>query len=472
MARRVLVVDDDPGIRDALRMILEYEGYQVLTAADGKTALASLDAESVDAVLLDIKMPGMDGLEILDRIAERDAAPPVLMISGHGDIATAVEATRRGAVDFLEKPPERERILVSLQNALSRNSLVAENERLRQKLDEESVLVGKSAPMQKLRAEVARAAPTTATVLIMGESGTGKELVAREIHTGSRVAGSPFIQVNCAAIPEELIESELFGHEKGSFTGAVRRQTGKFVEADGGTIFLDEVGDMSARAQAKVLRVLEAGEVEPVGAARVRQVNVRVIAATNRDLTESIREALPRRPHFRLNVLPVRTPRCASGLRTSRIWVEHFTRLFSSRDNRKPRRYAPGALAVLKARSWPGNVRELKNLRRAGPHHGRQRPDRSERPAARGARVSDRHLGKRVAARDTLGVQGIRGTGIPCRQAARERLEHQPHGRGHRDAPLEPLQEDRASQDQPRGRRLGTSCSVILRSVATKDLGF
>ena len=363
MAKRVLVVDDDPGIRDALRMILEYEGYQVLTAADGKSALASLDADSIDAVLLDIKMPGMDGLEILDRIAEREGAPPVLMISGHGDIATAVEATRRGAVDFLEKPPERERILVSLQNALSRNSLVAENERLRQKLDEESVLVGKSAPMQKLRAEVARAAPTTATVLIMGESGTGKELVAREIHTGSRVAGSPFIQVNCAAIPEELIESELFGHEKGSFTGAVRRQTGKFVEADGGTIFLDEVGDMSARAQAKVLRVLEAGEVEPVGAARVRQVNVRVIAATNRDLTESIREGRFREDlYFRLNVLPVRTPPLRERTEDIPELVEHFTRLFSQRDNRKPRRYAPGALAVLKARSWPGNVRELKNL--------------------------------------------------------------------------------------------------------------
>jgi Response regulator containing CheY-like receiver, AAA-type ATPase, and DNA-binding domains len=344
-------------------MILEYEGYQVLTAADGKTALSSLDSERVDAVLLDIKMPGMDGLETLDRIAEREAAPPVLMISGHGDIATAVEATRRGAVDFLEKPPERERILVSLANALSRNTLVAENERLRQKLEEESVLVGKSVPMQKLRAEVARAAPTTATVLIMGESGTGKELVAREIHKGSKVAGSPFIQVNCAAIPEELIESELFGHEKGSFTGAVRRQTGKFVEADGGTIFLDEVGDMSARAQAKVLRVLEAGEVEPVGAARVRQVNVRVIAATNRDLTESIKEGRFREDlYFRLNVLPVRTPPLRERTDDIPELVEHFTRLFSQRDKRKPRRYAPGALAVLKARSWPGNVRELKNL--------------------------------------------------------------------------------------------------------------
>ncbi len=344
-------------------MILEYEGYQVTTASDGKTALAALEADRMDAVLLDIKMPGMDGLEILDRIVEREGAPPVLMISGHGDIATAVEATRRGAADFLEKPPERERILISLANALSRNSLAAENERLRRKLEEESVLVGKSAPMQRLRAEVARAAPTSATVLIVGESGTGKELVAREIHKGSKVAGGPFIQVNCAAIPEELIESELFGHEKGSFTGAVRKQVGKFVEADGGTIFLDEIGDMSARAQAKVLRVLEAGEVEPVGAARVRQVSVRVIAATNRDLTESIKEGHFREDlYFRLNVLPVRTPPLRERTEDIPELVEHFTRLFSQRDNRKPRRFAPGALGVLKARSWAGNVRELKNL--------------------------------------------------------------------------------------------------------------
>jgi len=363
MARKILVVDDDAGIRDALKMILEYEGYEVLSAPDGRTALADLDSTRIDAVLLDIKMPGMDGFEILDLVVAREDAPPVLMISGHGDIQTAIEATRRVAIDFLEKPPQRERILVSIQNALSRNTLRAENERLRQKLEEESVLVGKSAPMAKLRAEVARAAPTSATVLVTGESGTGKELVAREIHKGSRVSGGPFIQVNCAAIPEELIESELFGHEKGSFTGAVRRQTGKFVEADGGTIFLDEVGDMSARAQAKVLRVLEAGEVEPVGAARVRQVNVRVVAATNRDLTESIKNGRFREDlYFRLNVLPVRTPPLRERTEDVTELVEHFTRIYSQRDNQRPRRFAPSALAVLKARSWPGNVRELRNL--------------------------------------------------------------------------------------------------------------
>ncbi|HMF08243.1 MAG TPA: sigma-54 dependent transcriptional regulator [Thermoanaerobaculia bacterium] len=363
MARRILVVDDDPGIRDALRMILEYEGYEVLMAADGRAGLAEVESSAPDAVLLDIKMPGMDGFETLDRIAAREGAPPVLMISGHGDIATAVEATRRGAVDFLEKPPQRERILVSLANALSRNTLAAENERLRRRLDEESVLVGQSSSMVRLREEVVRAAPTTATVLIVGESGTGKELVAREIHKGSRVAGGPFVQVNCAAIPEELIESELFGHEKGSFTGAVRKQIGKFVEADGGTIFLDEVGDMSARAQAKVLRVLEAGEVEPVGAPRVRQVNVRVIAATNRDLTESIQAGRFREDlYFRLNVVPIRTPPLRERPDDVPDLVEHFTELYCQRDHRRPRRFSPSAIGLLKSRSWPGNVRELKNL--------------------------------------------------------------------------------------------------------------
>jgi two-component system, NtrC family, nitrogen regulation response regulator NtrX len=364
VGQKVLIVDDETAIRDTLRMVLEYEGYEVATAGDGRAALAELDASPPDVVLLDIKMPGMDGLETLDRIAARgSAAPPVLMISGHGDIATAVESTRRGAADFLEKPLQRERVLVSVKNALSGNRLRAENERLRRRVEEETVLVGESESMHRLRAEVARAAPTTATVLVLGESGTGKELVAREIHRSSRVAGGPFIQVNCAAIPEELIESELFGHEKGSFTGAVRKQIGKFVEADGGTIFLDEVGDMSARAQAKVLRVLEAGEVEPVGAAKVGRVDVRVIAATNRDLTESIQAGRFREDlFFRLNVVPLRTPPLRERPQDIPLLTEHFTRLLSERDHRKPRRFATGALAMLAARNWPGNVRELRNL--------------------------------------------------------------------------------------------------------------
>jgi two-component system nitrogen regulation response regulator NtrX len=363
MAQRILVVDDEAAIRDALRMVLEYEGYEVATVGDGRSALDALDEAPAAAVLLDIKMAGLDGLETLDRIIAREGAPPVLMISGHGDIATAIESTRRGAMDFLEKPLQRERVLVSVRNALSGNRLKAENQELKRRVEETTVLLGDSEPMRRLRAEVARAAPTSATVLILGESGTGKELVAREVHRTSRVAGGPFVQVNCAAIPEELIESELFGHEKGSFTGAVRKQIGKFVEADGGTIFLDEVGDMSARAQAKVLRVLEVGEVEPVGSARVGRVNVRVIAATNRDLSESIRAGKFREDlYFRLNVVPLTTPPLRERPADIAALVVHFARLFAERDHRKPRRFAPSALGVLSARAWPGNVRELRNL--------------------------------------------------------------------------------------------------------------
>ncbi len=363
MPQRILVVDDEAAIRDTLRMVLEYEGYEVATAADGRAGLAELDAAPAAAVLLDIKMGGMDGLETLDRIVARPDAPPVLMISGHGDIATAVECTRRGAMDFLEKPLQRERVLVSVRNALSGNRLKAENDELKRRVEQETVLVGESGPIRRLKAEVARAAPTAATVLILGESGTGKELVAREVHRGSKVAGGPFVQVNCAAIPEELIESELFGHEKGSFTGAVRKQVGKFVEADGGTIFLDEVGDMSARAQAKVLRVLEVGEVEPVGAARVGTVSVRVIAATNRDLTDAIRAGKFREDlYFRLNVVPLTTPPLRERPEDIPVLVEHFARRFADRDHRKPRRFAASAMGVLSARGWPGNVRELRNL--------------------------------------------------------------------------------------------------------------
>jgi len=363
MAQKILVVDDEAAIRDTLRMVLEYEGYEVATVGDGRMALEALENGPVAAVLLDIKMPGMDGMETLDRIMSRGGAPPVLMISGHGDIATAIDSTRRGAADFLEKPLQRERVLVSVRNALSGNRLKAENQELKRRVDEESVLLGDSEPMHRLREELARAAPTSATVLILGESGTGKELVAREIHRASKVASGPFVQVNCAAIPEELIESELFGHEKGSFTGAVRRQIGKFVEADGGTIFLDEVGDMSARAQAKVLRVLEVGEVEPVGAAKSGHVDVRVIAATNRDLSESIRAGRFREDlYFRLNVVPLTTPPLRDRAGDIPALVLHFARVFSERDHRKARRFAPSALGLLSARAWPGNVRELKNL--------------------------------------------------------------------------------------------------------------
>jgi len=356
----VLVVDDEAAIRESLRMILEYEGYAVEEAENGAAALARVADRAPDAVVLDVKMPEMDGLAVLTAFAERGYEMPVLVISGHADVPTAVEATRLGAYDFFEKPLQRDRVLLSLRNAIQAYRLQAENRNLRGEPDE---LVGSAPAMRRLRETVDRAAPTPATVLITGESGTGKELVARALHVGSPRAGKPLVQVNCAAIPEELIESELFGHEKGSFTGAVRKQTGKFVSAHGGTIFLDEVGDMSARTQAKVLRVLQSGEVEPVGSEKQVRVDVRVIAATNRDLEKEIEAGRFRQDLFyRLNVLPVRTPPLRERLEDVPVLVDYFVRRYSQLNNYRPRPFEDAAVAYLQALPWPGNVRELKNL--------------------------------------------------------------------------------------------------------------
>jgi two-component system, NtrC family, nitrogen regulation response regulator NtrX len=356
----VLVVDDEAAIRDSLHMILEYEGYRVDEAANGSQALTKVAERAPDAILLDIKMPEMDGLELLKALRERGYDMPILMISGHADVQTAVEATRRGAYDFFEKPLQRERVLLSLRNAVESYRLHSENRTL--KPDPEQ-LIGAAPAMRRLREMIEKAAPTPATVLITGESGTGKELVARAIHRGSPRRDRTLVQVNCAAIPEELIESELFGHEKGSFTGAVRRQTGKFVTADGGTIFLDEIGDMSARTQAKVLRVLQNGEVEPVGAERTVTVDVRVVAATNRDLEEEIKAGRFREDLFyRLNVIPIRTPALRERLEDVPPLVEYFSRRFAEQSNYRLKEFAPDALAHLKALPWKGNIRELKNL--------------------------------------------------------------------------------------------------------------
>jgi len=285
---------------------------------------------------------------------------PVLIITGHGDVATAVEATRLGAYDFFEKPLQRERVLLSLANAVAQARLAAENRLLRHEPDE---LIGASPAMARLRAMVDKSAPTPATVLLTGESGTGKELVARAVHRGSPRRDRPYVQVNCAAIPEELIESELFGHEKGSFTGAVRRQVGKFVAADGGTIFLDEIGDMSARTQAKVLRVLQNGEVEPVGAERTDRVDVRVVAATHRDLVKEIAEGRFREDlYYRLNVLPIHTPALREHLEDVPLLVDYFVRRYAAANNYRSKELAPEALEHLKTLPWKGNVRELKNL--------------------------------------------------------------------------------------------------------------
>ena len=356
----VLVVDDEPAIRDSLRMILEFEGYRVDEAAGGAEALARAADNPPDAVLLDIKMPEMDGLDLLRGFRERGYDMPVIIVSGHGDVATAVEAARRGAYDFFEKPLQRERVLVSLRNAVESYRLQKENRQLRHEPDE---LIGTSAAMRRLRATIERAAPTPATVLVTGESGTGKELVARAIHELSPRRERPIVQVNCAAIPEELIESELFGHEKGSFTGAVRRQTGKFVTADGGTIFLDEVGDMSPRTQAKVLRVLQSGEVEPVGAEKTVHVDVRVVAATNRELESEIAAGRFREDlYYRLNVIPVHTPALREHLEDLPVLVDYFVRRYATANNYRPKEFAPEALAHLQALPWKGNIRELKNL--------------------------------------------------------------------------------------------------------------
>jgi two-component system, NtrC family, nitrogen regulation response regulator NtrX len=356
----VLVVDDEAAIRDSLHMILEYEGYRVEQAANGAQALSKVGERAPDAIVLDIKMPEMDGLEFLKALRERGYEMPVLMISGHADVATAVEATRRGAYDFFEKPLQRERVLLSLRNAVEAQRLQAENRNLRPEAEQ---LIGTATAVRRLRETIEKAAPTPATVLITGESGTGKELVARAIHRLSARRDRTLVQVNCAAIPEELIESELFGHEKGSFTGAVRKQMGKFVTADGGTIFLDEIGDMSARTQAKVLRVLQNGEVEPVGAERTIQVDVRVVAATNRNLEDEIAAGRFREDLFyRLNVIPIRTPALREHLEDLTVLVEHFVRRYSEQNNFRPKEFTADALAHLKALPWKGNVRELKNL--------------------------------------------------------------------------------------------------------------
>jgi two-component system nitrogen regulation response regulator NtrX len=358
----ILIADDEADIRSSLRRILEYEKMRVLEAATGEECLAQVERGRPDAVLLDIKMPRMDGLEALAEIRRRDPGLPVIVISGHGTIATAVEATKLGAFDFIEKPLERDRVLLVLRNALEQRRLREENRDLRISFEERFQMIGESPALARVREAIARAAPTRAAVLITGESGTGKELVARAIHRNSPRAGRPFVKVNCAAIPEELIESELFGHEKGSFTGAVRDQAGKFVQADGGTIFLDEIGDMSLKTQSKVLRVLQDGEVEPVGAAKSLTVDVRVIAATNKNLPEEIRAGRFREDlYFRLNVVPIELPPLRERREDIPLLVEAFAVAFCRENNYRPKRFEPDAIAALQAMPWRGNVRELRN---------------------------------------------------------------------------------------------------------------
>jgi two-component system, NtrC family, nitrogen regulation response regulator NtrX len=359
---RILVIDDESAIRDSLKMTLEYEGYDVMGAATGQEGLALAEREAPDLVLLDVKMPGMDGIEVLERLRAMNESLPVIVVSGHGSISTAVEATKKGAFDFIEKPFASDRVLVSLRNALDHRQLRDENRTLKKAVEVRHQMIGESAALKQVMASVARAAPTNATVLIQGESGVGKELVARTIHRNSLRSRERFVQVNCAAIPEELIESELFGHEKGSFTGATEKQLGTFEQADRGTIFLDEVADMSAKTQAKVLRVLQEGEVERLGSARTIKVDVRVIAATNKNLEEEIEKGHFREDlYFRLAVIPIHVPPLRERTEDIALLVRHYIEYFSRENNTRPKRITPAALEGLQRYRWKGNVRELRN---------------------------------------------------------------------------------------------------------------
>jgi two-component system nitrogen regulation response regulator NtrX len=361
MKSRILVIDDDAAVRDSVRMILEYEKYEVIGAASGPEGIALFEKESPDLVYLDIKMPGMDGFDVLERL-KAISEVPVVMISGHGTGATGADAIRRGAFDFIDKPLETDRILVTARNALERRRITDEVQQLRRAVEARHEMVGESFQIRQVMEAVRRAAPTSATVFIQGESGVGKELVARAIHRNSLRSRERFVQVNCAAIPEELIESELFGHEKGSFTGATEKQIGKFEQADKGTIFLDEVGDMSLKTQAKVLRVLQEGEVERVGSARTIRVDVRVIAATNKHLEKEIEKGTFREDlFFRLSVIPIFVSPLRERVSDIPVLANHFLNQLVRENNFRPRRLTPRAMEALQRYRWKGNVRELKN---------------------------------------------------------------------------------------------------------------
>src|SRR5215203_3273725 len=362
MKSRILVVDDEAEIRKSLRMILEYEGYDVVEASSGGEGLALAEREAPDLVFLDVKMPGMDGLDVLQRLQASRESMPVVVISGHATKEEVANSIKRGAIDFIEKPLGSDRILVTVKNALEHERLRDENRSLKRAAEARHQMVGESPALRHVWDAIKRAAPTTATVLLLGESGVGKELVARSIHRNSLRARERFIQVNCAAIPEELIESELFGHDKGSFTGATEKQIGKFEQADKGTIFLDEVGDMSPKTQAKVLRVLQEGEVERLGSARTIKVDVRVIAATNKELEQEIEKGNFREDlYFRLSVIPIRVPPLRDRRDDIPVLVRHFADLFTRDHGRRPPRFTQAALDYMEKARWKGNVRELRN---------------------------------------------------------------------------------------------------------------
>ncbi len=361
----VLIIDDERSIRSALREILELENFSVDDAEDGKSGLEKLNSKKYDLVLCDIKMPKMDGLEVLDKILEREDDIPVIMISGHGNIETAVDALKKGAYDFIEKPLDLNRILVSVRNAVDRSALVLETKVLKRKINkgQQYEIIGESEPVLRIKEMIAKVAPSDARVLITGGNGSGKELVARQIHQNSVRAAEPFVEVNCAAIPSELIESELFGHEKGAFTSAIKQRKGKFEQADGGTLFLDEIGDMSLSAQAKVLRALQENKITRVGGDKDILVNVRMVAATNKDLREEIKQNRFREDLFhRLSVILIHVPSLNERKDDIPLLTNHFVDQLVAEQGLLHKEFTDAAIKALQEVNWTGNIRELRNI--------------------------------------------------------------------------------------------------------------
>lgn len=360
---KILVVDDERSIRNTLKDILEFEKYEVDLADDGLIALEKVKATTYDAIFLDIKMPQMDGIEVLEKMRSEGIETPIVMISGHGNIETAVECIKKGAYDFIEKPIDLNRLLVVVRNALDKTNLVTQTRLLKKKVGKKYAMIGESEPMQQLRALIEKVAPTDARVLITGDNGTGKEVVARQIYELSSRAGAPFVEVNCAAIPSELIESELFGHEKGAFTSAIKTRTGKFEQANNGTIFLDEIGDMSLSAQAKVLRCLQENVISPVGSDKLVKINVRVIAATNKNLRREIDEGRFREDLFhRLNVIPIHVASLTERTDDIPLLVAYFAEQICEEQGIAPKKFVPQAIELLQQHPWRGNIRELRNV--------------------------------------------------------------------------------------------------------------
>ncbi|NDV47813.1 sigma-54-dependent Fis family transcriptional regulator [Paludibacter sp. 221] len=359
----ILVIDDERSIRNTLKDILEFEKHKVTLAENGRLGLEAIESESFDLIFSDIKMPEMDGLELLNILSEKGLDTPIIMISGHGNIETAVESIKKGAFDFIEKPIDLNRLLITVRNALDKKELVVETKTLKKKVAQKNRMIGHSPAIEKVREMIERVAPTEARVLITGENGTGKEVVARLLYEKSNRASAPFVEVNCAAIPSELIESELFGHEKGSFTSAVKQRIGKFEQADNGTIFLDEIGDMSLSAQTKVLRVLQENELSRVGSDKNIKVNVRVFAATNKNLKKEIEAGNFREDLFhRLNVIPIYVPPLDDRKEDIPELVEYFSELISNEQGITTKKFDAEAIKELQDHTWTGNIRELRNV--------------------------------------------------------------------------------------------------------------